>query len=162
MTIVLFLEIFPQVRKNLDFSTCQPARPSLGRRGSLTSSTRASTCATSRACSTRPATTWTSSSSAGERRTSPGTSGRRSPSTARSTPPSSAGGTLFEAVVVRGKLDEYRRGLVENRFSHVEVSDGTIDLPRERKLELIAELAKDFVVMSEGGSKAAEGGFRPH
>jgi len=72
------------------------------------------------------------------------------------------GGTLFEAVVARGKLDEYRRWLVENRFSHVEVSDGTIDLPRERKLELIAELAKDFVVMSEVGSKDAEVVFAPY
>jgi len=72
------------------------------------------------------------------------------------------GGTLFEAVIGRGKLDEYRRWLVENRFSHVEVSDGTIDLPRERKLELIAELAKDFVVMSEVGSKDAEVVFAPY
>ena len=72
------------------------------------------------------------------------------------------GGTLFEAVVARGKLDEYRRWLVDNRFSHVEVSDGTIDLPRERKLELIAELARDFVVMSEVGSKDAEIVFAPY
>jgi phosphosulfolactate synthase len=72
------------------------------------------------------------------------------------------GGTLFEAVVARGKLDEYRRWLVDNRFSHVEVSDGTIDLPRERKLELISELAKDFVVMSEVGSKDAEVVFAPY
>ncbi len=50
------------------------------------------------------------------------------------------GGTLFEAVVARDKLDEYRTWLVQNRFSHVEVSDGTIDLARDRKLELIAEL----------------------
>ena len=42
------------------------------------------------------------------------------------------GGTLFEAVVARGKLDEYRRWLEENRLSHVEISDGTIDIPRER------------------------------
>ena len=72
------------------------------------------------------------------------------------------GGTLFEAAVARGKLDEYRRWLVDNRFSHVEVSDGTIDLPRERKLELIAELARDFVVMSEVGSKDAEVVFAPY
>jgi phosphosulfolactate synthase len=72
------------------------------------------------------------------------------------------GGTLFEAVVGRGKLDEYRRWLVENRFSHVEVSDGTIDLPRDRKLELIAELAQDFVVMSEVGSKDAEVVYAPY
>jgi phosphosulfolactate synthase len=72
------------------------------------------------------------------------------------------GGTLFEAVVARGKLDEYRHWLAENRFSHVEVSDGTIDLERERKLELISELAKDFVVMSEVGSKDSDVVFAPY
>jgi phosphosulfolactate synthase len=72
------------------------------------------------------------------------------------------GGTLFEAVIALGKLDEYRRWLEENRFSHVEVSDGTIDLPRERKLELITELAQDFVVMSEVGSKDSEVVFAPY
>ncbi len=72
------------------------------------------------------------------------------------------GGTLFEAVVARAKLDEYRFWLTENRFSHVEVSDGTIELPRERKLELIAELAKDFVVLSEVGSKDSETVFAPY
>jgi phosphosulfolactate synthase len=72
------------------------------------------------------------------------------------------GGTLFEAVVGRDKLDEYRTWLVQNRFSHVEVSDGTIDLPRERKLELIAELASDFVVMSEVGSKDADVVYAPY
>jgi phosphosulfolactate synthase len=72
------------------------------------------------------------------------------------------GGTLFEAVIGRGKLDDYRRWLVENRFSHVEVSDGTIDLPRERKLELIAELAQDFVVMSEVGSKDSDVVYAPY
>jgi phosphosulfolactate synthase len=72
------------------------------------------------------------------------------------------GGTLFEVAVAQGKLDEYRRWLVDNRFSHVEISDGTIDLPRERKLELIAELARDFVVLSEVGSKDAEVVFPPY
>ena len=72
------------------------------------------------------------------------------------------GGTLFEAVVARDKLDEYRSWLTENRLSHVEVSDGTIDLPRERKLELIADLAQDFVVLSEVGSKDAEVVFAPY
>jgi phosphosulfolactate synthase len=72
------------------------------------------------------------------------------------------GGTLFEAAVVRERLDDYRRWLVENGFTHVEVSDGTIDLPRERKLELIAELAKDFVVMSEVGSKDAAVVYAPY
>jgi phosphosulfolactate synthase len=72
------------------------------------------------------------------------------------------GGTLFEAVIARNRLDEYRSWLTENRFSHVEVSDGTIDLPRERKLELIEELARDFVVLSEVGSKDSEVVFAPY
>ena len=72
------------------------------------------------------------------------------------------GGTLFEAVIARGRLDEYRSWLSENRFSHIEVSDGTIELPREQKLELIAELAKDFVVLSEVGSKDSETVFAPY
>jgi phosphosulfolactate synthase len=72
------------------------------------------------------------------------------------------GGTLFEAAVARGKVDEYRRWLTENRLAHVEVSDGTIDLPRDRKLEIIAELAKDFVVLSEVGSKDGQVVYPPY
>ena len=72
------------------------------------------------------------------------------------------GGTLFEAAVVRGKLDAYRSWLAENRISHVEVSDGAIELPHERKLELISELSRDFVVLSEVGSKDAEVVFAPY
>ena len=88
------------------------------------------------------ASTSTSSSSAGARRTSRTTSRRRSRSTARSRRRSSAAGRSSRPSSRAGKLDEYRSWLTENRFSHVEVSDGTIDLPRERKLELIAELAQ--------------------
>ena len=72
------------------------------------------------------------------------------------------GGTLFEAVAARGKLDEYRSWLTENRLTHIEVSDGTIDLPRERKLELISELAQDFVVLSEVGSKDEQVVYAPY
>lgn len=72
------------------------------------------------------------------------------------------GGTLFEAAVARGKLDEYRRWVAGKGLAHVEISDGTVDLPRERKLELIAELAGDFVVLSEVGSKDAEVVYPPY
>jgi phosphosulfolactate synthase len=72
------------------------------------------------------------------------------------------GGTLFEAAVARARLGEYRRWLLRHGFTHVEVSDGTIELPREQKLELIAELAKDFVVMSEVGSKDADVVYAPY
>jgi phosphosulfolactate synthase len=63
------------------------------------------------------------------------------------------GGTFFEVVFVKGKLDEYKRWLNDLGLTHVEISDGTIDIPRERKLELIADFARDFTVLSEVGSK---------
>src|SRR5438105_6230245 len=72
------------------------------------------------------------------------------------------GGTLFEAVYARGKLEEFRRWLIEQRFSHVEISDGTLDIPRERKLELIEEFARDFTVLSEVGSKDEEVVYAPY
>jgi phosphosulfolactate synthase len=63
------------------------------------------------------------------------------------------GGTFFEVVYARDKLDEYKQWLNELGLTHVEISDGTIDIPRERKLELIADFARDFTVLSEVGSK---------
>ena len=63
------------------------------------------------------------------------------------------GGTFFEAVWARGKVDEYKRWLSELGLTHVEISDGAVDMPREEKLELIADLARDFTVLSEVGSK---------
>ena len=63
------------------------------------------------------------------------------------------GGTFFEVVYVKGRLDEYKSWLNGLGISHVEISDGTVDIPRERKLELIADFARDFTVLSEVGSK---------
>src|SRR5438552_13292119 len=65
------------------------------------------------------------------------------------------GGTFLEAVIAQDKVDEYKRWVSELGLTHVEISDGVIDLPRERKLELIAELARDFTVLSEVGSKVS-------
>jgi phosphosulfolactate synthase len=72
------------------------------------------------------------------------------------------GGTLFEAVYARDRIDDFKAWLQEHRFSHVEISDGTIEIPRERKLELIEEFARDFVVLSEVGSKDAEVNIAPY
>jgi phosphosulfolactate synthase len=63
------------------------------------------------------------------------------------------GGTFFEVVYAKGELDRYKSWLAELGLTHVEISDGTIEIPRERKLELIAEFARDFTVLSEVGSK---------
>jgi phosphosulfolactate synthase len=63
------------------------------------------------------------------------------------------GGTFLEAVIAQDKVDDYKRWVADLGLTHVEISDGVIDLPRERKLELIGELARDFTVLSEVGSK---------
>ena len=72
------------------------------------------------------------------------------------------GGTLFEAAYAKGKTDEFKRWLIEQRFSHVEISDGTLEIPRERKVELIADFAEDFTVLSEVGSKDADVNYAPY
>jgi len=71
------------------------------------------------------------------------------------------GGTFFEVVYVRDKLDEYKQWLTGLGIDHVEISDGTVEIPRERKLELIADFARDFTVLSEVGSKDSEVVFAP-
>jgi phosphosulfolactate synthase len=63
------------------------------------------------------------------------------------------GGTFFEVVYVKDRLDDYKRWLNDLGLTHVEISDGTVSIPRERKLELIADFARDFTVLSEVGSK---------
>ena len=72
------------------------------------------------------------------------------------------GGTLFEAVYGRGRMDDFKAWLVEHRFSHVEISDGTLEIPREEKLELIVDFARDFTVLSEVGSKDSDVVFAPY
>jgi phosphosulfolactate synthase len=63
------------------------------------------------------------------------------------------GGTFFEVVYAKGKLDEYKSWVRELGLTHVEISYGTVDIPRDQKLELIADFARDFTVLSEVGSK---------
>ncbi|HLE98427.1 MAG TPA: phosphosulfolactate synthase [Gaiellaceae bacterium] len=72
------------------------------------------------------------------------------------------GGTLFEAAYAQDKLDDFKRWLEHYRLSHVEISDGTLEIPREQKLELIADFGRDFVVLSEVGSKDAEVNIAPY
>ena len=72
------------------------------------------------------------------------------------------GGTFFEVVYVRGKFDEYKRWLTDLGLTHVEISDGSVQIPRERKLELIADFARDFTVLSEVGSKDSDVVFAPY
>lgn len=63
------------------------------------------------------------------------------------------GGTLFEAYMLRNQLDSYKLLLDRFGIRYLEVSNGTIWLSEDRKVEIIAELSKDFTVLSEVGSK---------
>jgi phosphosulfolactate synthase len=72
------------------------------------------------------------------------------------------GGTFFEVVYTKGKVDEYKRWLEELGLTHVEISDGTVEIPRDEKLDLIADFARDFTVLSEVGSKDSEVNFAPY
>ncbi len=65
------------------------------------------------------------------------------------------GGTLFEAFIIRGMFDDYQRYLEKYKIEYVEVSDGTIELPHDEKLEYISQLSKNYTVLSEVGSKLA-------
>ena len=71
------------------------------------------------------------------------------------------GGTYFEVVYAKGKLDDYKSWLHGLGLQHVEISDGTVEIPRERKLELIADFARDFTVLAEVGSKDSSVEFAP-
>jgi phosphosulfolactate synthase len=65
------------------------------------------------------------------------------------------GGTLFEAFIIRGLFDEYRKILDKFAFETVEISDGSMALPHEEKLNYIRLLASQVTVLSEVGSKVA-------
>jgi phosphosulfolactate synthase len=66
------------------------------------------------------------------------------------------GGTLFEAFIIRNKFDEYRRILDKYKMEFAEVSDGSIELPHDKKCEYIRQLATQVTVLSEVGSKDAD------
>jgi phosphosulfolactate synthase len=63
------------------------------------------------------------------------------------------GGTLFEAFIIRGMFEEYKQLLRNWNIEMCEVSDGSIDILHEDKCNYIKDLAKEFKVVSEVGSK---------
>jgi phosphosulfolactate synthase len=63
------------------------------------------------------------------------------------------GGTLTELAIAQNRLDRLILWLHELGLGYIEISDGTITLEHERKLELIERLSGEFVVLSEVGSK---------
>lgn len=65
------------------------------------------------------------------------------------------GGTLTELAIAQDRLDALLDWLRELGLAHIEISDGTIALEHDRKLELIERLSPEFTVLSEVGSKDA-------
>ncbi|MGA9857217.1 MAG: phosphosulfolactate synthase [Solirubrobacteraceae bacterium] len=63
------------------------------------------------------------------------------------------GGTLTELAIAQNRLDRLVAWLHELGLEHIEVSDGTINIEHDRKLELIQRLSSEFTVLSEVGSK---------
>jgi len=66
------------------------------------------------------------------------------------------GGTLFEAFIIRDQFDDYRRVLDKYDLQYAEVSDGSIDLEHDKKLDYIRKLSEQVTVLSEVGSKDAD------
>lgn len=72
------------------------------------------------------------------------------------------GGTLFEAMIIRGQFDDYRRVLDKYKLQHAEVSDGSITIEHAEKCEYINKLAQQVTVISEVGSKDVQKIFAPY
>ncbi len=72
------------------------------------------------------------------------------------------GGTLFEAFIIRNQFDDYRKVLDQFEMDFVEVSDGSIEIPHDKKCEYIHKLSSQLTVISEVGSKDEKKVFAPY
>lgn len=64
------------------------------------------------------------------------------------------GGTLFEAFLIRNQVKDYVKVLKDLNITHVEVSDGSIDIDHKDKCDYITMMKEEgFTVLSEVGSK---------
>jgi phosphosulfolactate synthase len=64
-----------------------------------------------------------------------------------------AGGTLFEAFVIRNQYDDYLKYIDHLGLDTIEVSDGSMLMDHDVKCEYIHKLAKKYTVLSEVGAK---------
>ncbi len=63
------------------------------------------------------------------------------------------GGTLFEAFYVRNQVDDYKKYIDGLGLDTVEISDGSMSIPHDKKCEVIRQFTKEYKVLSEVGSK---------
>lgn len=65
------------------------------------------------------------------------------------------GGTLFEKCYLQKKIPEYLSSLQDLGIEWLEISNGTLDIPIEERLQLISSLKGEFNIIAEVGSKDA-------
>ncbi|AMA72983.1 MULTISPECIES: phosphosulfolactate synthase [Aneurinibacillus] len=66
------------------------------------------------------------------------------------------GGTMFEVAYHQGVLKEHLDYMEQMGFSHLEISDGTIELPASERRTVIRKIvARGFTVITECGKKAS-------
>ncbi|MDA3821721.1 MAG: phosphosulfolactate synthase [Bacteroidales bacterium] len=63
------------------------------------------------------------------------------------------GGTLFEMFVVRNQIDEYRKFVDEYDITTIEISDGSMKIDPDEKVEMINQFTTHKRVLSEVGTK---------
>ena len=63
------------------------------------------------------------------------------------------GGTLLEIALQQGRLEHYLEWLRALGIDHVEVSNGSLPITGEQKRAVVSQLANEFTVIAEVGSK---------
>lgn len=63
------------------------------------------------------------------------------------------GGTLFEAFLIRGEVENYFKVIEEFGLEVIEISDGSMDIEHDEKCKLIERFSKHCTVLTEIGSK---------
>lgn len=71
------------------------------------------------------------------------------------------GGTLFEAYLIRNRMDDYYKLLDLFGIGMVEISDGSYEFDQEIKLEYIRKMSEKYTVISEVGSKKKDVIYTP-
>ena len=71
------------------------------------------------------------------------------------------GGTLFESFIIRNMFDDYRKVLDKYGLELAEISDGSMIIPHNQKIDYISKLSEQVKVLSEVGSKQADIVFSP-
>jgi phosphosulfolactate synthase len=64
------------------------------------------------------------------------------------------GGTLFEAYAIRDMFNDYVKLIESLKLDTAEISDGSMYMPHDQKLDYIVRLSRYVTVLSEVGSKS--------